>query len=158
MDSIRQYLLSVTAAALICAIARQLTGSKGSAGTVIRIIAGIFLTVTVISPLAEFSVDGWSDYIRDLQTDAGDAVAEGERILSDNLNEVIKQRTEAYILDKANMLDAEVTVEVTNRSGTLPVPERIVIHGRLSPYAKKRLEELIVQDLGVAKECLEWTG
>ena len=158
MNAIRSYLLSVTAAAMICAVVRYLIGKKGTGAGIIRVICGIFLTVTMISPLAEISLDHWSDYAADLSSDAEDAVDRGKEITRQAMDQVIKQQAEAYILDKAEKLDAEVTAEVINGTGELPAPERIILHGRVSPYVRKRLEEEIFKDLGVSEECLVWTG
>ena len=51
MDSIRQYLLSITAAAVICAIINALSGKKGTTSAVVKLLSGLFLTLSVISPL-----------------------------------------------------------------------------------------------------------
>ena len=55
-------------------------------------------------------------------------------------------------------LGAAVTVEVTLSQDDPPVPEYVEIFGEISPYIKLRLEELIQEELNIAKENQRWTG
>ena len=51
MDGLRQYLISVTAAAIICSICKYFAYEKSASGTVISLIAGLIMAITVISPI-----------------------------------------------------------------------------------------------------------
>lgn len=158
MDGIRQYLISITAAAIICGVVKSLFGDKGTASTVVKVITGLFLTMTVIAPLASISLDGWANYAGTLRLDGEEAAAAGEKIAEEATAELIKSETEAYILDKAASVNVEVTVKVELSGEDPPVPERITIRGSVSPYARGQLENAISEDLGVAKENLIWIG
>ena len=72
--------------------------------------------------------------------------------------EIITDKTCAYILDKAETLRAQLTVQVILSDEELPVPERIYLTGQASPYARSMLQRLIEEELGVPKERQIWTG
>ena len=86
-----------------------------------------------------------------------DAVAEGEQQTKTALARLIKQRTCAYILDKAQALNVALEVEVTLSDDDIPVPEAVRLKGKVSPYAKGRLQTIIAEDLGIEKERQTWT-
>ena len=52
--------------------------------------------------------------------DAEDAAAMGENLARDSMADIIKEETEAYILDKAADLHANLRVEVTVGEDNLP--------------------------------------
>ena len=157
IEHLRNYLISVIAAAMICAIVTRLVGEKGSVGTLTKLVAGLFLSFTLIKPIAslEFSnLMGWTD---EYEHNAAGMVADGENLRSKALSELIKQQTEEYILDKAQALDASLEVEVTLTQDEIPIPVKVRLSGKVSPYAKGRLQDIIKQDLGIEKENQVWT-
>ena len=157
MESVKTYLLSIVAAAVVCGIITRLVGEKGTQGAMVKLIAGLFLAFTVIRPVADIRLDTLTDFT-DLYTDAGvQAAAEGERMTKDALRSSIKAQTEAYILDKAAGLDLNLEVEVTVSQDEIPVPNAVRLSGKASPYAKSRLQEIITQEIGVDKENQLWT-
>ena len=157
MAFLRQYVLSVVAAALLCSIVSGLTrGSK--AKELLRLLCGIFLAVTALQPLLGFDIDEWLKESFPYREEAKQSVALGEDLARSAKADIIKEKTEAYILDKAAALNTNLTVEVSVCQEGEPVPERMVIRGQISPYAKGRLETILLEDLGIAKENQVWTG
>lgn len=157
VEGIGSYLLSVFTAALVCGIATRLMDGKGTQGAVVRMIAGIFLTFTVIRPMADITVEGIGDLTDDFAIDASAAALEGERITKNALASGIKSRCEAYILDKAHGLNANLTVEVSLTDDDIPIPCAVRLSGKISPYAKTQLQAVIENDLGIEKENQLWT-
>jgi stage III sporulation protein AF len=89
----------------------------------------------------------------------GQSWIEDAQMLSRNaLADIIKDRTEAYILDKAAAMGAAITVVVSVSGDEPPVPLGVEISGPVSPYMKLRLEEMIQEDLNIAKENQVWSG
>ena len=88
--------------------------------------------------------------------DAEDAAAMGENLARDSMADIIKEETEAYILDKAADLHANLHVEVTVGEDNLPVA--VTISGEASPYARRQIQAIIANDLGIAKENQKWIG
>lgn len=156
IDSLRQYLLSIVAAALICALVNGLTKKGGYSATIIKLLSGIFLTLCVVSPIIRLDLSSVTDYFAVFSYDADVFIAEGYEWTDASMYKCIKEETEAYILDKAASMEAELTVEVTLSDDSPPVPKNIVLTGRVSPYAKSKLSQLIVDDLGIPKENQVW--
>lgn len=158
MEGIRDYLLRLTAAAVLCGIVTGLLGKKGALGATVKLLTGIFMTFTVISPWTQLRLDDFMGYFDDLSYQAGSAAQEGEIMARDTMADIIKTKSEAYILDKASSYGAELTVEVSLDGSDLPAPSAVRISGRISPYGRKQLETIISEELGIALEDQIWTG
>ena len=157
MEGIKAYILSVAAAAILCAVVRRLLEKKGTAGSVGKLLTGIFMAVTVLSPLTGLTVDPVEDIMNDYRSAAEDAVAIGEKSANEALRESISQRLEAYIIEKALNLGADVVVEIKLSQDLYPTPVGIKITGQIAPYAKSRLQRIIQEDLGIGEEDQIWT-
>ncbi len=156
MEGIRKYIISVVAAAIICAVVKLLIDQKSAPGAVVKLIAGVLLTVTVIGPVTNIQFMDLSKYVEDFTLSADTAVDAGTAYAAENTAVIIKQRTEAYILDKAQLLGADVQVDVILSEESVQRPCTVVVTGNLSPYAKQKLMTIIVQDLGIPEENQVW--
>lgn len=156
MEDIRNYILSVICAAIICSVIHSLTGSKSAQSAIIRLLTGIFMSITLISPIINIKLSDYTDYIAEFRADADDAIAYGQNSALVQRNAIIKSQTEAYILDKAALLDAALDVEVTLNQDDPPIPCGVKITGAISPYSKVKLSQYIANDLGIAKEDQVW--
>lgn len=157
MESLKQYVISVTAAALICGITAGLVKKNGT-GELIRMVCGLVLAFTVLRPIVGLKLDKLSsDLLPDLQ-EGENMAAQGEKITRDAMEDIIKSETEAYILDKAAALGMELTAEVLLGEDTIPVPVGVILSGACSPYARSELTNVIEKDLGIPKENQLWTG
>lgn len=158
MEEIRQYILSVAAAAILCAILRQCFPEKSMTASLLKLVSGIFLAFVVISPVKQVELGSLSVYFGEFTLEGEALAAEGENLSSEAMARIIKEQTEAYILDKAEALNADISVEVGLSGGNPPVPKSVRITGPVSPYAKSVLETLLAEELGIAKEDQSWTG
>lgn len=157
MEALRQYVLSVTAAALICGIVSGL--ARGSAAKEwIRLLCGLLLAFTAIRPLARLEVNAFAELPLPFAQEAETTAALGENMARQAVADSIKAESEAYILDKAAALNADVTVEVTVSEDSTPVPAAVKLSGSASPYARRQLERILQTELGIAKENQLWTG
>ncbi len=156
MQGIREYLLSVTAAAIICAIAKHIVGEKGSGGKIIRVVTGIFLLITLISPIMRVRIESIEEYFNDIRFDADSIAANGSEMANDALGKIIKEQTEAYILDEATRLGAQMDVEVILSDTYPPEPRQVVIKGSASPYQKQNISQYISHYLGIPQENQIW--
>ncbi len=157
MEALRQYLLSVTAAAIVCGIAEKLLAKKGTAAAIGRMMTGIFLALVVISPLGTVSIDGLEDFSTDIRAQANEAVSAGQAQTHSALAAIIKERTQAYILEKAEAYQVLLDVSVEMSQEQIPVPLSVRLEGSISPYAKARLQDILEKDLGIPKEKQVWT-
>lgn len=158
MGEIRQYLISVTAAAILCGIIQSIVGKKGMLAAIVKLLAGLFLSLSVISPFAKLRLADITDYTTFLSDDASEAVQAGKMAAQDALAARIKSETEAYILDKAKAWGIELAVDVIISDSDPPVPCAVTLSGGVSPYAKVRLSQMLEDELGIPKEEQAWIG
>lgn len=156
MDQVRSYILSVITAAMICAVIMKLTAGKGIQSQGIKLTATLFLAFSVLRPIVETNIGDITSIVPNIQADGAFAAAEGEDIARTALREGIKERSEAYILDKAMGLGAVVVPTVTVSNGDIPVPESVRIEGEVSPYVKTKLSIILENGLGIPKEAQTW--
>ena len=158
MEAVREYLLRVTAAAVLCGIAAALLGKKDALGTAVKMLAGIFMALTVVGPWVNIQMDFLTDITEEISLSADELVSDGENSAREAMAEIIIEQTRSYILDKAEELGAVLTVEVTlDEAGSL-TPCAVKLSGNISPYGKQVLSEMIEDDLGIGTEEQTWTG
>ena len=158
MESVRGYLLSITVAALCCGILSSVLGKKGLTGSTVKFLCGIVMLLTVVGPLLDIQIGDLENSFKGLSQEANSITAFGQETALKEYAGIIKERTAAYILDKAESLGAELTVEVTLSDDDLLVPCAVTLSGTVSPYAKKVFTKTIVKDLGIQEEEQIWTG
>lgn len=152
----KSYVISIVAAAVVCAVTRSLLSEKTAAGQIARLLSGILMTLTVVAPLANITFDNLTGYLDGLSLAADGYVEDGKAAAQDSVAEIIKSQVEAYILDKADSMGLEIAVEVALDDGNDTVPCRVTITGTLSPYAKEVMSAYIEENIGVTKENQRW--
>ena len=157
MEDIRQYLLSIVAAAIIAGLCVALTNKKSTSGILVKMIAGLFLTTTVIAPWTHMRFNDLNAYFTDIETAADSIIADSKHMAQTEVAAIIKERTEAYILDKAISLKLDIAVAVTLTDDAPPIPNSVEIKGNASPYVKQQLKKIIRDDLGIPEEQQIWT-
>lgn len=156
MEGLREYVLSVTTAAVICGVVTGLFSKTGGSQGLIKLLCGGFLALVVIRPVVDLRLPNPGDISFPQFQEASRAAEDGAVLARESYRTVIKQQTEAYILDKADSLGLEVTVDVTVGGDEMPVPVGVRIQGRVSPYGKSQLQRILTGELGIAKENQEW--
>lgn len=156
MIGIREYLLTVTAAAIVCSVAKHLAGDKSTAGKITKVISGVFLTVTIISPIKEFQITDFKSILDDYRITASDTAQSGADMAAAAMGDIIKEKTEAYILEEAKRMDIEISVEVKLCDSDPPEPDQVIITGIVSPYKKNVLSQYISDNLGISREKQKW--
>ena len=155
MEGLRQYVISVAAAALICGIVSGMV-QNGAAKELVRLLCGLFLAVTALHPLVKLDLSNLGEFALPYTQEAESVAAMGENMARESMADIIKAESEAYILDKAAELNAEITAQIT--VGDYQAPTAAKLSGEVSPYARQRLEKILESDLGIAKENQLWTG
>lgn len=155
MTAVRQYIISVTAAAILCGILTAIVGGK-QIKPIWKLIVGIFLTLTAIRPLADIDLGAVPTLAEGYTLQAEEAVMTGKELMDSQKQTIIKSRLESYILDKAEGLGVTLTVDVLLDEHGLPVS--VQLNGDVSPGAKTRLQSIIAVDLGIPKEAQIWCG
>lgn len=156
MNKLSEYILRILISAILVSLIKNLVGQKTTCGKLITMLGGIFITVNMISPLLKIEFHQVSDYINNISIDADAVVAEGEDMALSSLADIIKSKTEAYILDKAAFLELNLEVEVTLNNANPPIPCSVELRGSASPHAKKQLREYIADELGISEDNQTW--
>lgn len=155
MESLREYVIGVAAAALLSGVVIRLTRNSTS-GEIIRMLCGVFMTIALIQPIAGKKTLLWESTLPDIARQAQSVSQEGAAAADDIRREFIKQRVEAYILSRAKTMEADIQANVSLGEDCIPVSVSIV--GRLSPIYRSRLTQIIASELGIPKERQEWIG
>lgn len=158
MEAVGEYLLRVTVCALVCGVLTGILGGKGLPGAMVKLLCGIFMTLAVLNPLLGLRLESLTDFTGDFSLDAEAFAADGKNAALEAQSDIIKERVRAYILDKAESLGVELTVEVTLKDADPPVPCGVRLTGRIAPYEKGVLSRMIADDLAVAVEDQIWIG
>lgn len=155
MEELKGYLLSLITLALLCGILRELVISE-TARELIRLVCGLCMVLTLLRPFSGLSweIPQWNPEIHREQ--AKEYVSDGRLASESAFKELIKAETEAYILDRAGQLEAQITVSI--RVNAENIPDQAVLHGDLSQEQKEKLTHLLETDLGLTKEQQIWSG
>ena len=156
MEGIREYILSVSAAALLCAIAGKLPGKDALPGKAVRIVMGLFMLFALLQPLSALRLGDRFSIFEEFSRDASAAVAEGEAHAYSVISDGITDRLRAYILDKAALYDGDLSVQIRLSKDLPPKLEGITLAGDISPYGKVQLTHILTRDLGLEAEELLW--
>ena len=156
MEGVREYLLSVTAGAILCGILGSLVGEKGAFSGLYKLISGLVLCFLMISPLVNIELSDFSQFANELISQGDQAVREGEESRDEMLRQIITDEARAYIMDKARSYGAEIQVEITLSQDDPPVLENCTIRGQISPYVKQQLKKILIIDLGIPEENHLW--
>ena len=151
------YLLSLICAAMLSSLLMQLV--RGSpAEPVIRLVCGVFLASAVLSPLPKADLWQWVPDVSGYYEAAKQEADRGQAVTDQSIRDIINGQVRAYILDKAQAFGASVEVEVELSEGAYPVPVKAILRGRVSEPVKARLQRLLQEELGIAKEDQLWIG
>ena len=152
MDALRSWMLSVTAAAILCALA-DCVMPQGGVRRAGRIVAGLVMAAAVLAPLsggrltADLDWDG--DWMALISWSDPQLEQEGERMEQ----EVISQACETYIAEKAAGLGADCQVEVACRQqDEVPLPWAVTVWGEMTQSQREQLSQIIQEDLDVPQE------
>ena len=155
MERLGEYVLSLTATAMICCVVLSLF-QEGSLRNLLRMVCGVILTLSALSPLTELTFPDLSTF-SDSYWEDGEAIsAMGTDMAAEQTSERIQRQLEAYILDKAAALDAEIRPVMELNEQGIPVSVRIC--GSCSDSVRRSLTAVITNDLGIPEEDQEWTG
>ena len=149
MELLRQWLVGVTCAAMIIALADSLTPS-GTVRKVGKLVGGLVLLLAVLQPVLTFDYSAMAIAATDYQAAFGSYDLELEETDLDLMKTIIAERTGAYILDKAAQqgIACQVTVQAAGE-GEWPVPETVTVQGTLTGEQREALERQIEADFAI---------
>jgi len=155
MQQLGQYVVSLTAAAMICGILLSFF-PEGAVRIQLRLVCGVFLTVTALAPLTRISLPDPMEFSQSYLSEGALLATNGENLAREEVHGRIKLALETYILDKAAAMDAEITPEI--KLDTQGNPEAVTLLGDCSGNLRQQLGAVITNDLGIPEEKQQWTG
>ena len=152
LNLIRQWLVGITCAAMVTALAESLCPA-GSVRRLVRLTGGLVLLLAVLQPLVKLDTEALaralSEYRLDVSGYSDQLEEENERLMKD----IIEEQSAAYIQDKAAGLgiDCRVAVEAAG-DGDWPVPQMVVVTGNLTEEQRETLRRTIEADFAIPAE------
>lgn len=152
LDVIRQWLLGISCAALVIAMAESLTPS-GTIRKIGRLTGGLVLLIAMLGPMLSLDegalTQALAEYRLSLE-DCGQELEQEDRAL---MKGIIEERSSAYIQDKAERmgLDCRIAVEA-GEEGDWPVPEYVTVFGTLTAEEQAELTREIETDFAIPPE------
>lgn len=149
VDLIRSWLVGITCAAMIAALAEGLIPS-GPVRKIGRMTSGLVLLLAVLQPLLRLDPAALSRslaaYRLDLQAYSDSLEEENAELMKG----IIEEQAGAYIVDKAAGLGIYCQVQVeAGGEGEYPVPYRVWVTGELTTQQQEILTRQIEADFAV---------
>lgn len=154
MAGIKGYIISIISVSIVCSIVSQIIPRSRKMAGIIKVVCGLLMGITVLSPAINLNLPDYKTHIRSVYETANQISKEAIHTTREDIAGIIKEETEAYILNKASSLDMDVAVEVNLNEELLP--ESVVVVGVVAPYDKEVLENYIQQTLDVPEEQQLW--
>ncbi|HPS75324.1 MAG TPA: hypothetical protein PLD83_02670 [Oscillospiraceae bacterium] len=157
-EFLKNWLLALAGAAVVCSLAVTLT-PEGRFRRITSLVCGAAMIAALISPLCRFDTAAYASGLAQYRAAAAQAAGDGEKI-SEALNRTyIQEQCEAYILDKAEKLGANVDVRITARwdTGGWWYPYSAQITGDAGG-GKSALTEAMEAELGIPAQRQDWSG
>ena len=156
MEALREYVIHVSATALICSVLVRFANGTGAVKMMIRLLCSIVLTYSIIQPFKEVDIPDFEKFVAEYREEADLAVQWGKNLSSRAWSERISSGMEAYILEKSKGLNLDLSVEVELSDDEIPVPVAVSLTGKVAPYARAILSDTISNDLNIPKEKQIW--
>lgn len=153
MELLKQWLVGITCAAMIVALADSLT-PKGTVKKIGHIAGGLLLLLAVVKPLME--VDFSALAVATVSLEGVEVVYDDwEKTNTELMKTIIGEKTGAYILDKAEELGADCTgvaVECAVGEEDVPYPSAVTVTGAMTQAQWDALARTIEADLAIPRE------
>ncbi len=151
-EMVRQWLLAVTAAAMLVALAESMC-PDGPVKRAASLVGGIVLLFAVLQPFATGEIPFFSLDLAAYQTDANAAIEEFSAENDVLTKGIIEEKCAAYIVDKAQALGAGCQAAVTCRwESDTAVPDAVTVTGELTGDQQAALSAIMTEDLGITQE------
>ncbi|MBR5792565.1 MAG: hypothetical protein IKY34_05615 [Ruminiclostridium sp.] len=152
MELLRTWVLGVTAASLVFAVAEAIM-PRGTVKKVGKLTGGLILVLVLLQPLSGLDYQDLYDQVMSLP-----AVSLTQQTLEEQTNRAletgIEEELAAYIAEKGAELGIPCTVWVNCVPDVegVPIPMGVEVTGPVTQAQKEALQALIAQDLGVGPE------
>lgn len=152
MEAVREWLTTVVTVTMLLSVAQTII-PEGRIGKIFSFSSGLVLMLVLIQPVLEIDMDH--------MVFRSEAYGEQIRVCREKLEQnaraewetIIEQETAAYILDKADALELEISAEVRAETGADGLP---VLTAELAGEPSEVLAEYLAEELGIPRERQVW--
>ncbi len=150
MGLIREWLLGVTCAAMVLALA-ETVAPEGGVKRVCRLAGGLVLLLAVIQPVMKLDevamLQAMAEY-RVTAQEYSSALDEKNNLIYET---IIEEDAAAYIVDKAEQLGISCQAEVTFEydGDGIPSPDTVTVRGDWTDEQCRQLSQILATDLGI---------
>ena len=151
MTVLKDWLLGVTAAAMLLALAESLM-PKGAIRRIGKLTGGLVLMAAILQPVLKLDYPTLAGSLSRFRDDLGAYEAEPKTENFRLMKSIIEAKSAAYIQDKAASLGIQCRVSVTCGAQTeeeYPYPTAVTVEGELTDADIRQLRLLIEGDLAV---------
>ena len=156
MSLLRDWILSLSGAAVFCAVMTEIC-PKGTVKKVVHTLCGMVMALALLSPLMELDLGSYSLNLARYRAEGEKIVAGGKNMAETYSRTIIEEQCSAYILDKAAALGVGVEsagVSLRWSREGFWYPESCDIKGEYSPALSSAIEA----ELGIAPGSQKWSG
>ncbi len=150
MEFLRNWILTVTACAMIIALADSLMPA-GGVRKVGKLTGGLVLMLGILQPILSTDWENFDFSFTDMPAMAAETTYEDTAREGELLKSIIEEELGAYVWDKAASLGASVDVTVTCEIGEdgMPCPGSALVRGHLTPGQRTALGRILREDLEI---------
>lgn len=153
MEIIREWILAVTVYAILIALADSLMPS-GAVKKIGKITGGLILMLGILQPMVTMDIESLYRSVNELE---GGTASNGAALQAESQalwKSFIEEQLNAYVLDKAKELGADVSVSVQCGSGEdhALCPESVTVMGTLTEKQRSSMTKFLENDLGIQAE------
>ena len=174
IDFLREWIMSITGASLLCAGALCITPA-GRVRKVVQMLCGVVMILALIRPVLGFDISAYSASLagyRERMYQIENNIEETNNRLS---RSIIEEECSAYILDKAHVIGLDITAAVSAKWGDegFFIPNEVYIQGaqdsqdaqgaqgaqgaQIAQADRRELESVIESDLGIPAQMVHWS-
>lgn len=155
MEAVREYIFRLVCCGVCCTLLLSITGAEGPGGKLRKMLCGIFLAFTAISPLRDLDLESIVYLDPSVYQQAEQIAREGSTQAKEAMASIIKDRCGAYITTKAADLSLALRAEV-ELDGESGIPVEVTLHGRPTPQQRQAISDYITQTLGIERGHIRW--
>lgn len=147
MDSVFKLALSAAAAALLAGVLASVT-PKGGGRRVVEMCGGLLLLLVLLRPFSNLAPSPGLWDLDGLLDGAAEAsiLRDGQELI----NQIIAERTGAYILNKSEAAGLAIHVNVVCTDDVLaPTPWAVTIRSERPEHARNALSRMLEDELGI---------
>lgn len=159
IELIKNWVISLAAAALISGVARSLA-PQGKMRRVVSLVCGFLTVAVMLGPLREFDLGRYAEFMVEFNSRTQAYGLDLENENARLVKAIIEEQSAAYILDKAiqlGIVNPKAAVETKHGEGDYPYPWSVTLGGEATAEQKELLGRYMEAELGIPAERQYWS-